>query len=98
MSTTVSFDDLDALNAQPSDELGEFGEPVTAIQAKIGGFADLTGVQQWVHLDVERAQRESGARHGAGSPFGYSEHRRRSGESYGHLRAVDLRYSVDLRG
>ncbi|MBI5898353.1 MAG: MaoC family dehydratase [Rhodocyclales bacterium] len=28
-------------------------------QARVNGFADVTGDQQWIHVDVERAGRES---------------------------------------
>ncbi len=28
-------------------------------QARINGFAEVTGDQQWIHVDVERAKRES---------------------------------------
>lgn len=36
--------------------------PVTVDQPRIQGFADVTGDQQWIHVDVERAK--------AQSPFG----------------------------
>ncbi len=54
----VRFDDLDALAALVSDELGPFGEPLVVTQEMIDRFADLTGDRQWIHVDVERARRE----------------------------------------
>jgi acyl dehydratase len=59
VSSAVRFDDLDALAALVSEEFGEWSEPLTVTQEMIQGFADLTGDQQWIHVDVERAQRES---------------------------------------
>ena len=32
---------------------------ITVDQARIDAFADCTGDRQWIHLDVERARRES---------------------------------------
>jgi len=39
----------------------EFGlsAPVTVGQARIDGFAEITGDDQWIHVDVERARKES---------------------------------------
>jgi acyl dehydratase len=54
----VLFDDVAALERA-------IGEPplrsawLTVTQAMIGEFAELTGDRQWIHLDVERARRES---------------------------------------
>ena len=39
-------------------ELG-VSEWITVDQAKIQAFADCTGDHQWIHVDVERAKRES---------------------------------------
>lgn len=55
----IRFDDIDALNARASEEFGAFGEEVEITQDMINRFADLTGDQQWIHVDVERAKRES---------------------------------------
>ncbi len=33
--------------------------PITVGQARIDGFADITGDDQWIHVDVERAKKES---------------------------------------
>ena len=59
MAEAIRFDDLDAINALASDEFGEWGDEVEVTQQMIQGFADLTGDHQWIHVDVERAQRES---------------------------------------
>jgi len=53
------FDDLDALNGLTSDEFGDFGPPFEVSQQVIDDFAALTGDRQWIHVDVERATRES---------------------------------------
>jgi acyl dehydratase len=59
MADPIRFDDLDAINALASDEFGEFGEQVEVTQEMIQGFADLTGDQQWIHVDVDRCRKES---------------------------------------
>ena len=53
------FDDLDALNRLASAEFGAFGPPIEVTQQMIHAFAELTGDHQWIHVDVERAKRES---------------------------------------
>ncbi len=53
------FDDLDALQALASDAFGDFGPRIEVTQQKIDAFAELTGDRQWIHVDVERATRES---------------------------------------
>jgi len=55
----IRFDDIDALRARVSDEFGPFGGPIEVTQDMINRFADLTGDRQWIHIDVERAKRES---------------------------------------
>ena len=55
----IPFDDVDALNAAASEEFGEWGEPFEVTQETINQFADLTGDHQWIHVDVERAKKES---------------------------------------
>ena len=52
--TAIAFDDIDAINAQASDEYGEWGDEVVVTQEMINQFADLTGDHQWIHVDVER--------------------------------------------
>ena len=55
----IRFDDVKGLEAFVSDEYGEWGEAVEISQQKIDAFAELTGDRQWIHVDVERAKRES---------------------------------------
>jgi len=55
----IPFDDIDAINAEVTGDWGEFGAEVEVSQEMINGFADLTGDHQWIHVDVERCQRES---------------------------------------
>lgn len=55
----IRFDDIAALEAQISDSFEPWGPSLTVTQTLIDGFAELTGDQQWIHVDVERAQRES---------------------------------------
>ena len=55
----IRFDDIAALRAHVSEEFGPFGEQVEISQDMINKFAELTGDQQWIHVDVERAKRES---------------------------------------
>ena len=59
MTDPIRFDDLEAINALVSDEFGEFGDKIEVTQDMIQGFADLTGDHQWIHVDVERSQKES---------------------------------------
>lgn len=53
------FDDVDGLNAAASEEYGEWGREVEVTQEMINQFAELTGDKQWIHVDVERAKKES---------------------------------------
>jgi acyl dehydratase len=55
----IRFDDLDALRRKVSDTFGPWSEPLEITQDMINRFADLTGDHQWIHVDVERAKRES---------------------------------------
>jgi acyl dehydratase len=56
---TIRFDDVEALNAAASDQFGEWGPEVTVTQEMIDQFAELTGDRQWIHVDVDRALKES---------------------------------------
>jgi acyl dehydratase len=49
---------LDTLNEFVGRELG-VSDWITVDQERINQFADCTGDHQWIHVDVERAQRES---------------------------------------
>ena len=52
---TVSFDELPSLAGQ---EIG-VSNWVQIDQDRVNKFADATGDHQWIHVDVERAKRES---------------------------------------
>ena len=58
-SEKIQFDDIAALEKHVSEEFGPFGTEVDVTQEMINQFADVTGDHQWIHLDVERAKRES---------------------------------------
>ncbi|WP_298961291.1 MaoC family dehydratase [uncultured Methylobacterium sp.] len=53
-----AFDGPEALKAALGQEIG-VGEWITVDQAMIDRFADATGDHQWIHVDPERAARES---------------------------------------
>jgi len=55
----IRFDDIEKLKGKMSDTFGAWSEPIEVTQAMINGFAELTGDHQWIHIDVERAKRES---------------------------------------
>jgi hypothetical protein len=55
----VRFDDIEALRAQISEQYGAWSEPFVVTQEVINRFAELSGDHQWIHVDVERARRES---------------------------------------
>ena len=56
---TIACADLAALQQEISAEFGPWSAPLTVTQDMIERFADLTGDRQWIHVDVERARRES---------------------------------------
>ena len=49
---------LEELRARAGQEIGVSGWH-TVTQEQIARFAEVTGDDQWIHLDVERARRES---------------------------------------
>jgi acyl dehydratase len=53
-----SIESIDALRAQIGQEIG-VSDWVTVTQEMIDAFAQTTGDHQWIHVDVERARRES---------------------------------------
>jgi acyl dehydratase len=55
----IRFDDIEKLRTKISDTFGPFGPEFQVTQEMINKFADLTGDHQWIHVDVERAKRES---------------------------------------
>lgn len=54
----IPFNDLDALNGLVSTEFGPWSTAVVISQSMIDLFAEMTGDQQWIHVDVERAAKE----------------------------------------
>ena len=50
--------DFDDLRARVGQELG-VSDWLTVDQSRIDQFAECTGDDQWIHVDVERARRES---------------------------------------
>ena len=55
----IRFDDIEKLKGKMSDTFGAWSEAIEVTQDMINGFAELTGDHQWIHVDVERAKRES---------------------------------------
>ncbi|MFI5396645.1 MAG: MaoC family dehydratase [Candidatus Binatia bacterium] len=55
----IRFDDVEKLKSKISDTFGPFGPEIAVTQEMINKFADLTGDRQWIHIDVERAKKES---------------------------------------
>jgi acyl dehydratase len=55
----IRFDDIAGLNKKVSETFGDWSEPIEVTQEMINRFAELTGDHQWIHVDVERARRES---------------------------------------
>ncbi len=55
----IRFDDIEGLKAQVSEDFSGWGPEIEVSQEMINGFAELTGDHQWIHVDVERARRES---------------------------------------
>lgn len=55
----IRFDAIEELRSQISEEFGPWGPEMEITQQMINQFADLTGDHQWIHVDVERARRES---------------------------------------
>ena len=50
-------DGIAGLEALVGVELGP-SEPLVIDAQKVGGFADVTGDHQWIHVDAERAKKE----------------------------------------
>jgi len=55
----IRFDDIERLKSKISEGFSDWSEPLEVTQEMINRFADLTGDHQWIHVDVERAKRES---------------------------------------
>ncbi len=56
---TIRFDDVEGLNAAVSTQFSGWGPEMTVTQEMIDQFAELTGDRQWIHVDVDRALKES---------------------------------------
>ena len=52
------FSGIDDAKSRIGQEIG-ISDWLLIEQARVNGFADVTGDQQWIHVDVERAGRES---------------------------------------
>jgi acyl dehydratase len=55
---TTVINGLAELKSRVGDHLG-YSEFVEITQEKVNAFADATGDHQWIHVDVERAKKES---------------------------------------
>jgi acyl dehydratase len=55
----IRFDDVNGLEAEIREQYSDWGPEMQVTQEMINQFADLTGDHQWIHVDVERAKRES---------------------------------------
>jgi acyl dehydratase len=55
---TTTFESLDDLRAAAGTHLGHTGW-LEVDQSRVDLFAEATGDHQWIHVDVERANRES---------------------------------------
>lgn len=58
MANPTIVPDIPSLKSQVGRSLGT-SEWVTISQEQINAFAEATGDHQWIHVDVERARRES---------------------------------------
>ena len=56
---SIRFDDVEKLRSKVSQEFSNWSQPIDVTQDKINQFADVTGDHQWIHIDIERAKRES---------------------------------------
>ena len=56
MTTTIQG--IDGLKAKVGEHLG-YSDYLEITQDRVNRFADATGDHQWIHVDVERAERES---------------------------------------
>jgi len=55
----IRFDDVEVLRKKVATEFGPWSDELEVTQQMIDEFAELTGDHQWIHVDVERARRES---------------------------------------
>ena len=55
----IRFDDVEKLRSKVSQGFSAWSQPIDVTQDKMNQFADVTGDHQWIHIDIERAKRES---------------------------------------
>ena len=55
----IDFKDQDALNTLVSEEFGSWSNKVLVDQDLINAYAELSGDTMWMHVDVERCEKES---------------------------------------
>ena len=55
----IRYDDIEALRAHIDGTFSDWSAPVEVTQDMINRYADLVGDHTWIHVDVERARRES---------------------------------------
>ncbi len=56
---TIRFDDIEKLKSKVGAEFSNWSQAIEVTQDKINQFANVTGDHQWIHIDIERAKRES---------------------------------------
>jgi uncharacterized protein len=56
---TIRSDNIETLKSKVGEEFSAWSKPIEVTQEKINQFADVTGDHQWIHIDIERAKRES---------------------------------------
>lgn len=59
MSKAYRFDDIEGLQSVVSEDWGPWSNEFTVTQEIINQFADLTNDHNWIHVDVERCEKES---------------------------------------
>ena len=56
---SIPLGDIERIRSKISQEFSAWSDPIAVTQDKIKQFADVTGDHQWIHVDIERAKRES---------------------------------------
>ena len=57
--TDINYKDQDALNALVTEEFSDWSNKVLIDQTLINQYAELSGDDMWLHVDVERCAKES---------------------------------------
>lgn len=55
----INFKDQEALNGLIQTEFSEWSNPIKVDQKMINDYAELSGDDMWMHVDVERCAKES---------------------------------------